>query len=264
MNAKKISRFFRVSGIAVRATSISLFLTGIAVLLVACDCNRSPAVEGAGGGYVVPKVELTAHKSQKFEANQFIANFSVELRDPDKDGAYKKLAERRTRIFETVKSLEIAESNIEQNSVSLTKEWSYRDGGRKLTGYCATQHFQVKLDSRRDAAALSELLASQPDVEIYPTQTTLAAQDSLQGVMIEAAVREGLAKASHYAAGAGLKVGRVLYMNDMGSNVMPMGMHRYKAMAFASNGMDGSAPDESAIADSVEISVNVQLGVELK
>lgn len=254
-------RFLSVALIAVSAFAFS-----------ACDCcnkasSAAPvAVVSAAGESVIPKVELAGYKSQKFEANQFIASFSVELRDASKDGVYKKLADCRSKIFDAVKSLDIAESNIEQNSVSLTKDWTYRDGDRKLVGYVARQHFFVKMDSRKDAAMLTQMLSVEPDVEIYPTTSTLANEDSLRGVIIEAAVKDGMDKAEHYATGAGLKLGRVLYIGGEGEGMIPFGhrSHLRGKMLLASNGMDGAALDETAIADSVEISANVRLTIELR
>ncbi len=234
-------------------------------VFVACDCCNRTQSFGASFSDV-PKVELTGHKSQKFEANQFVSTFSLELRDANKDAVYKKLAERRSKIFEVVKSLDIDESNVEQNSVSLTKEWSYESRTRKLIGYVARQSFSVKMDSRKDAAMLSQMLSAESDVEIYPTQATLNNPDSLQGVIIEAAVKDGMKKAAHYAAGAGKTLGNVLYISSEGEGVMAMGARRYKgAMLLASNSMDGAVDaDVSSIADSVEISANVRLQVELK
>lgn len=239
-----------------------------ALALAGCDCcNRSASVGNAGDGFSVPKVELTGHKSQKFVANQFVSSFSIELRDADKDGAYKKLSERRSKIFDVVKSLEISESSIEQNSVSLTKEWSYDRGTRRLIGYVASQNFLVKLDSQKEAALLSQMLSSEPDIEIYPTQATLKNQDSLQGIIIEAAVKDGMNKASHYAAGAGRSLGKVLYIGSEGEGIFATGgMHHRKGFAMAAmNSMDGAGmAGVTSIADSVEISANVRLWVELK
>lgn len=233
-------------------------------MLVGCDCcNRTQATYNDLNS--IPKIELTGHKSQKFEANQFVSTFSLELRDADKDAVYKKLGERRTKIFDVVKSLDISESNIEQNSVSLTKEWSYDKGTRNLVGYVATQNFVVKLDSRKDAALLSQLLSAELDIEIYPTQATLKNQDSLQGIIIEAAVKDGMDKASHFAAGAGRNLGQVLFIGSEGEGVYAMGGARRKgAVLAAMNSVDVIAADVSSIADSVEISANVRLWVELK
>lgn len=232
--------------------------------LVGCDCcNRTQATYNDLNS--IPKIELTGHKSQKFEANQFVSTFSLELRDADKDAVYKKLGERRAKIFDVVKSLDIEESNVEQNSVSLTKEWVYEKGTRSLVGYVATQNFVVKQDSRKDAAMLSQLLSAEPDIEIYPTQATLKNQDSLQGIIIEAAVKDGMDKASHFAAGAGRNLGQVLFIGSEGEGVYAMGGARRKgAVLAAMNSVDVIAADVSSIADSVEISANVRLWVELK
>lgn len=232
--------------------------------LIGCDCcNRTQATYNDLNS--IPKIELTGHKSQKFEANQFVSTFSLELRDADKDAVYKKLGERRAKIFDVVKSLDIEESNVEQNSVSLTKEWVYEKGTRSLVGYVATQNFVVKQDSRKDAAMLSQLLSAEPDIEIYPTQATLKNQDSLQGIIIEAAVKDGMDKASHFAAGAGRNLGQVLFIGSEGEGVYAMGGARRKgAVLAAMNSVDVIAADVSSIADSVEISANVRLWVELK
>ena len=232
--------------------------------LVGCDCcNRTQATYNDLNS--IPKIELTGHKSQKFEANQFVSTFSLELRDADKDAVYKKLGERRAKIFDVVKSLDIEESNVEQNSVSLTKEWVYEKGTRSLVGYVATQNFVVKQDSRKDAAMLSQLLSAEPDIEIYPTQATLKNQDSLQGIIIEAAVKDGMDKASHFAAGAGRNLGQVLFIGSEGEGVYAMGGARRKGVTLAAmNSVDVLAADVSSIADSVEISANVRLWVELK
>ena len=242
------------------------FALAIIVLLAGCDfcniCNRTQ--ESSNAESAVAKVELTGHKTQKFVANRFLSTLLLEIRDADKESAYKKLGERRSRIFEVAKSLDIPESSVEQNSVSLTKEWHYEKGVRKLVGYVATQRFNVALDSRADAVIFAQTLSEEPDVEILSTDATLKDADSLQGVIIEAAVKDGMNKATHYAAGAGLSLGRVLYIVSEGEGVYASGSRRKARMMMMSNGADNVNADDSAIADSVEISANVRLQVELK
>ncbi|MCR5377731.1 MAG: SIMPL domain-containing protein [Fibrobacter sp.] len=228
-----------------------------ALVFTGCDCCKNTPE--------VPKVDVSGSKSQKYAANQFVSTFSLELRDASKDGVYKKLTERRQRIFEVTKSIDVDESGVEQNSVSLTKEWSYDHGDRRLVGYVARQEFSVKLDSRKDAAMLTQLLSTEPDVEIYPTSATVKNLDSLQGVVIEAAVKNGLAKASHYAAGAGLKLGKVLYIGGDEAGVIRLGARRSKSMLYMANATDAAGTlDENSIADSVEVQAKVHLSIELK
>ena len=108
------------------------------VLLIVCVCvlirvvKAEPAavpVAASNGtvAFEVPKIEVSASETKKFAADKFEMGFSLEIRGKDKEAVSKRLAERRSVIFENVKSLEIPQSNVEQNSVEIHKEWSYQD-----------------------------------------------------------------------------------------------------------------------------------------
>ena len=116
------------------------------VLLIVCVCvlirvvKAEPAAVpvAASNGMVafeVPKIEVSATETKKFAADKFEMGFSLEIRGKDKESVSKRLAERRSVIFENVKSLEIPQSNVEQNSVEIHKEWSYRRGYAELCDY---------------------------------------------------------------------------------------------------------------------------------
>ncbi|MCF0225609.1 MAG: SIMPL domain-containing protein [Fibrobacter sp.] len=243
------------------------YLLPLSAALTLAGCNCCENTNNSNGANV-SKVELTASKSQKFAANEYITEFSLELADPDKEDLYKQLSERRAKIFEIAQGLDITEADIQQNSVSLQKDWAYNDGKRSLRGYKATQQFMVKVDSRKTAAMLTMLLSKESDIEIYPAKPSLKSKDSLQGVIIEAAVKNGMEKAKHYATGAGKQLGNVVYISGEGDGIATLGAApRFRK--FVMNSMDvvessGAGLDESSIADSVEISSNVRLIVELK
>jgi uncharacterized protein YggE len=171
-------------------------------------------------------------------------------------------------IFENVKSLEIPQSNVEQNSVDVRKDWSYRSGKRELVGYVATQNFVVTVNRKIDAAALVQALAAEPDVEIHRTAAQLKDVDGVQSQVIKAAGKKALAKARDYAEGVDAKLGRVLQINGEGGGITYNRRYRTNGLMMAKAAMlDGAAemgPDENAIADSVEVSASVRIVVELK
>lgn len=220
---------------------------------------------GAGTG-AGSRVEVYESESKKFAADKFVASFSLEMRGKDKDALFKQLADRRSAIFAQVASLEISESNVEQNSVNMHKEWDYYNGQRKLAGYTASQSFLVTTNNRNEAAALVTLLSSEPDVEIGRTQAMLKDESSLEKQVIDAVGKKALAKAENYAKSVGAKLGKVVYVNGEGGGVSYgsfAGMHRSKAMMM--NAVDGAmGASQEAIADSAEISAGIRLIVELK
>jgi uncharacterized protein YggE len=250
------------------------------VLLIVCVCvlirvvKAEPAavpVAASNGtvAFEVPRIEVSASESKKFAADKFEMGFSLEIRGKDKESVSKRLAERRSVIFENVKSLEIPQSNVEQNSVEIHKEWSYRNSKRELVGYVATQSFVITVNRKIDAAALVQALSSEPDVEIQRTSAQLKDVDAVQSTVIKAAGKKATAKANDYAEGVGAKLGRVLQINGEGGGII------YNPVRYRANGLmmaksvmldgaAGAAPDETAIADSVEVSASVRVVYELK
>ena len=242
----------------------------IAVLIRAVKDERAvvPASADGRASFDVPRIEVSATETKKFAADKFEMGFRMELRGKDKDALFKRMGERRAVIFDNVKALEIPESNVEQNSVDMRKEWNYYNGRRELAGYVATQRFDITVNRKADAAALVQALSSEPDVEIDRTAALLKDMESVQSSVIKAAGKKAMAKAKDYADGVGVGVGRVLLVNAGGDGVS-FNVPRYRAKGvrlLAANGMmDGaSAPDESAVADSVEVSASVSIVVELK
>ena len=242
------------------------------VLLIACACvlirtvKAEPAVVPAVSSdgttvYDVPKIEVSVSESKKFAADKFEMGFSLEIRGRDKETVTRRLAERRSVIFENVKSLEIPQSNVEQNSVDVRKDWSYHS-------YVATQNFVITVNRKADAAALVQALAAEPDVEIHRTTAQLRDVDGVQSQVIKAAGKKALAKARDYAEGVDAKLGRVLQINGEGGGITYNRRYRTNGLMMAKAAMlDGAAemgPDENAIADSVEVSASVRIVVELK
>lgn len=250
---------------------IALIVCVIFLIRTVKDDRAAVPVVNANGttAIEVPRIEVSATETKKFAADKFEMGFSLEIRGKDKETVSKRLAERRSVIFENVKSLEIPQSNVEQNSVEMHKEWSYRNNKRELVGYVASQSFVITVNRKIDAAALVQALSSEPDVEIQRTSALLKDVDAVQSTVIKAAGKKATAKANDYAEGVGAKLGRVLQINGEGGGIIYNQynrVYRAKGVMLAANAMmDGAAaPDETAIADSVEVSASVRVVYELK
>jgi hypothetical protein len=251
------------------------------VLLIACVCilirvvksepAAVPAVAANGTTtFEVPRIEVSASETKKFAADKFEMGFSLEIRGKDKEAVFKRIAERRSVILENVKQLDIPQSDVEQNSVDIRKEWTYRNNKRELVGYVATQSFVITVNRKIDAAALVQALSPEPDVEIHRTSAGLKDENAVQSKVVKAVGEKAKAKAKDYADGVGATLGRVLQINGEGGGIYyrPIRLRTNGLMMAKSAMLDGavaeSAPDESAIADSVEVSASVRVVFELK
>lgn len=212
-----------------------------------------------------PTIEVNAIETRHFAANEFIVHASILMAGAEKETLFKQVGERRQKIFEIVKDLEIAEGDVQQNSVELRKQWSYHEGVRKFDHYEAGQEFAIKVGNKQVAADLVEALSVEADVEVGRTSATLKDVESLQKSIVDAAGKKAMDKAAMYAGSVGAKLGRIMNIGT-GYNdgvVMDGGIMLMNAAPMAKSARLGGG-DMNAIADSVTLSAEIRLVVEIK
>ena len=238
----------------------------VAFIVVSVDKDETPREKLSQmlplGDRSTPTVEVSASESRKYEENEFVTVASLELHGKDKELLFKQLTSRRASIFEQMKSLDVTESDIEQNTVEMRKEWSYDKGTRSLTGYVVSQLFAIRSSNRSTAAAVIAALSAELDVEINQTTASLRDKDSLKKEAIRAVGKKALEKAENYAESVGGKLGKVIAVNgdQYGDGVSFRVLSARKAMDYASAEDFASM---SSVADSVEISASIHLVAEL-
>jgi len=221
--------------------------------------NNAPAV--------TPSIEVNAMEFKKFQANEFIIHATIQMANKDKNVLFQQMGERRKKIFAIAKELEIAESEIQQNSIELRKEWSYRDGVRKFVQYEGSQGFAITVDGKQTAANLVEALSIEFDIDVGRTVATLKNTDSLQQSIVNAAGKKALEKAEMYAGSVGAKLGRIINIGTgYGDGIVSnegSGLRLMNAAPMMKGALNRSA-DMNAIADSVTLSAEIRLVVEIK
>ena len=222
---------------------------------------KSLKIPAVAGDAQVSTIKVSASESRKYEANEFVTVAMLELRGRDKELLFKQLETRRQSIFEQMNKLDIQNSDIEQNSVDMRKEWSYDKGTRSLTGYVVSQSFAIRCSSHSVAAAAVAVLSAELDVEINRTSARLQGEDSLRKEIILAVGKKAMSKAESYAESVGGKVGRVISVNENGGNDgVAFGRTVLAAAKFNDYSEEALL---SSIADSVSLSASVHLVVEL-
>jgi len=221
-----------------------------------------------GSPIAVPTIEVSATESKKFQANEFIVHASIQMANKDKSVLFQQMGERRKKIFSIAKELEIAESDIQQNSIELRKEWSYREGVRKFVQYEGSQSFAISVDGKQNAANLVEALSIEFDIDVGHTVATLKNTDSLQQSIVNAAGKKALEKAGMYAGSVGAKLGKIINIGTgYGDGVIVnegSGLRLMNAAPVMKGARMNSAADMNTIADSVTLSAEIRLVVEIQ
>lgn len=235
---------------------------------VSVSASVSLSVEALPKGKksVSPKAYVVVPEtiSRKYAADEFRTTLSLQMMGHDKEELYRNMTQRRNRVMELIGSLDIPQSDVEEKSVSLRKEWVYENHKHIMNGYSASQNIVVTTKSRSLAAVLVNTLSVESDVEVQMTAATLSKADSLQANLVKLVCEKAMGKARAASEGLGGKVGDVLEIQDQSSgavlyDAMPLtNAPRMRAMA-----KGASLASESVIADSVELSAGVSLKMEL-
>lgn len=244
---------------------IIIVLAIVCVSLVHKNSNASNniSVEKFGSNkevpYSLPSIEVNVIEQQNFKANEFTIQVFLEIQGKDKEKLFKQIESSRGRIFAIAKDMEISESNIQQNSVELHKEWSYKDGLREFAQYNAKQKFLITLDNKEEAVNFMQALSAETNVEIGQTIVSVKDSEKLKESIVKIAGEKALKKANLYAESVHSKVGKVLYIGSgFERNGLATNLYKSRAMGAFPDG------DATAIADSVQFSVEMRLIVELK
>lgn len=244
-----------------------LIIVALAILCIVLLHAKSATAVGAvqnGLGGAVPSIEVNASESRKFPADEFVVHALVAIAGVDKEDLFKQVEKRRKKIFGIAKELEIGEGDVQQNSVELRKQWAYHEGSRKFDHYEANQEFSVKIGDRQLAADLVQALSTEADIEVGRTTASLKNVELLQKSVVDAAGKKAMDKAYMYAGSVGAKLGKIISIGTgYNDGVMMDGAMMMNAAPMAKSARLGGS-DMNAIADSVTLSAEIRLVVEIK
>lgn len=138
---------------------------------------------------------------------------------PTAAAALSENAARMSRVIQSLKAAGIAERDIMTSNVGLSPQYRYQENQAPvITGYQANNTVSVKFrDISRSGAALDALVKAGANQIDGPSMSI----DKPQGALDEArteAVRAARSRAELYAKAAGLRVVRILSINENGEN----------------------------------------------
>jgi uncharacterized protein len=145
---------------------------------------------------------------------------------------------RSSAVLAALRKLKIADADISAPDVGIHPQYDYRKG-QKLIGYRVSRQMQVKV---RDLDRLGEVMdgvVAAGANEVFGAQMSAADPSAAEHAALEAAMAAARAKAEVLAAAAGVKLGRVAWIEeDTDHGGMPMPKMRMMG-AMAAEAADG-------------------------
>ena len=138
-----------------------------------------------------------------------------------------------TDIRKALVANKIATKDVASQSISVNPEYTYPNNGTPvLSGYRATQSFTITVRAASTAGAVVDAIvaAGSDNVQINNASPFVLDSDKATEIAREFAVKRAKAKAASYAKLLGVKLGKVVYLNeDSAPSVYPVYVASAKA-----------------------------------
>lgn len=246
-----------------RSTShAAMWLAGAAVLMLPtgamAQMNTAQAAPIDG---TVLEVSATGRVTRT--PDQAVIRAGVVTQAPTAAAATQENASRMAQVITSLKSAGIAQRDLSTSNVSLQPQYRYADNQPPVvTGYQASNSVSVKFrDIARSGAVLDALVKAGAN-QIDGPSLSLSQPDAALDAARTDAVARAKARAALYAQAAGLRVDRILSINEAGENdggqPQPPVMFRARAMAA------DSAPATQVLPGETEVSATINVRFVLK
>ena len=188
-----------------------------------------------------------------------IISAGVVSRSATATGALQDTADRMSRVLAALKRAGIEDRDIQTSNVSLNPEYRYVENQPpQLVGYSASNNVTVRFRDIRNSGKILDALVGQGANQINgPTLTVDKPEAALDEARAKA-IAMGRARAELYARSLGLRVVRVVSVNESGSSYPvppPMPMYARAEMAQAKTSIE---PGEQ------KLQVNLTMTFELQ
>jgi len=190
------------------AALISLSLiSGVALALPASAADtRYITVSATGSASVVPDAVRI--------------NATVSVLGSTSKGALASAATTSAAVRKALTANKVATKDIATQSVTVNPEYSYPASGTPtLSGYQATQSFDITIRSASTAGAVVDAIveAGADNLQVNGVSPFVLDDNKATDSARTAAVNKAKAKAASYAKLLGVKLGKVIYLNESSS-----------------------------------------------
>lgn len=237
-------------------------IAGSALLLALVLASKGTAVAGvptalisaSSNGGIAPGIVTVGDATVKVKPDIALITVGAVAQAATAAEAQAGVAERTDRILKKAKDLGIADKDTKTSGYQISPLYASRGGdqGPRITGYQASQ--QILLTFRNVAGAgkaLDQLIQG----DAGNTVNLRFALDDLKPSQAEArrlAIEDARSKAEAMAKTAGVRLGKILAVNDQSVSSQPYGRYEFAAPVAA-------APDTQVPAGELDVIVHVQV-----
>jgi len=186
-----------------------------------------------------------------------IISAGVVSRSASASGALQDTANRMSQVLAALKRTGVADRDIQTSNVSLNPEYRYPENqSPQLVGYTASNNVTVRFRDIRSSGKILDALVTVGANQINGPTLTVDKPESALDEARAKAVAIGRARAELYAHSLGLRVVRIVSVNESGGYAVPPPVPMMMAQA--------RKADTSIEAGQQKLQVNVAMTFELQ
>jgi uncharacterized protein YggE len=228
-----------------------------AALPVAAEAQQAPTITQTIAG---TRLDVNATGEVTRVPDLAIITSGVVTRSATASGAIQQAATRMARVREALRQAGIADRDIQTSNLSLNPEYIYANNQPpKLNGYTATNQLSIRFRDIENTGKILDALVKEGANQINGPNLTIDKPEAALDEARAKAVAVGRARADLYARSLGMRVVRLVSVNESGGSYpVPPPMPMYARAEAA------QAADTKLDAGEQKLQINVAMTFELQ
>ncbi|NNE86496.1 MAG: SIMPL domain-containing protein [Silicimonas sp.] len=179
----------------------------------------------------VRTVTVTGEGRISAEPDMAILRLGVSREARKASDAMRLASEAATVVLALVKASGVEARDVQTSNVSLSPRWqNERNTAPRIVGYVASNDLSVRVRDLENLGALMDAVVSDGANQMNGLSFAIAEPRPLQDEARKAAVADARAKAELLAASAGVSLGQVITISELGGGQPPVAMARSTMM----------------------------------
>jgi uncharacterized protein YggE len=187
-----------------------------AALPVAAEAQQAPTITQTIAG---TRLDVNATGEVTRVPDLAIITSGVVARSATASGAIQQAATRIARVREALRQAGIADRDIQTSNISLNPEYIYANNQPpKLNGYTATNQLSIRFRDIENTGKILDALVKEGANQINGPNLTIDKPEAALDEARAKAVAVGRARADLYARSLGMRVVRLVSVNESGGS----------------------------------------------
>ena len=168
-----------------------------------------------------PVVVTTGNGAVKQAPDRAWVTFSAESRAKTPQDAQRLNAEAMSAVMQKLKGAGLPPDAIQTSAIDLQAEYDYANNRQTLRGYVARNSVEVRVDTLPRLGEIIDAAVASGATSVSGVRFDLQDRTALERTALERAVKDARARADALAAGAGMKVERIVRIEEQRVAAIP-------------------------------------------